>query len=711
MKLFALVFLLTASALLAQSQEGSVSEQESSPLMMFSFWSSKKTPEQRREDHLQRQRTRDEQTSRSAVACNTSSSALPRESLSLGATESNADQSERYIEFVTFTNRNLRETRSSDLLHDQQLEEQKKSGLEVVIQSLMASLPAGDRLPQPGEDSKLVAVFNKYKNLFLAAYEKRAKQLPLILSYQEIMMHCERGLNAGAKARGLPWESFERNALNNVVVATKKLLSLKVPLIAADASKNLNELRRLVPRVKACEDVADLRVQIVDAFEQGKTDVVQRLIANDPSEIIEKIERYQSLRHAVRSSGLLLDSEYKKIIKTYQELLASRRESAHILAQGAVYPEVSQAWLDVEKSYLMLIDWQARAAKCVEANPTWRHYNSIDYNGNIADTHRQAVHYRINAARAAAMGQLEEAVQCSEAAAVCEKLVGIKNLIIRQHDVGQLLPRFNSLSCALNKLATKQMLLNKVLSPEINGTRSWKSREASDFNKRLGAIFPSSGKKLLNSIGEEELQRQLLHDLEVTQKEVDARTNALRLDDAEHAPLLRQRLVALWMKAAECYEEYGYNKSKFYTACYYSSERDRGYLLKYSEYFEQEGECYARAIEILSSNQDNKEEVARRWLDIASLRQLMILEHVDKILNQYDSLVQIWQRCDEIINFKTQAIEAILNGDSVEAIALLDHQIEQREPAAKAQINWFRQLAYQKYHDSLPSPDGGIGPG
>ncbi|MBX9577765.1 MAG: hypothetical protein K2W97_04740 [Chthoniobacterales bacterium] len=715
-EILTVIFLFTASALLAQSQEEILSEQESSPLMMFSFWGEKKSSIGGNEkcNEFNRERSRDVTgTSLSGGAYDNSSSIARRGNISLGLRENNIGAGARDIELVTFANRNLREARSSDLLHEQELQEQKKSGLEVLIQSLMASLPAGDRLPQLGEDRQLVAIFNKYRNLFFTAYEKRERHLPLALSYQNIMMDCQRGLQAGVKAAAVPEGNFEQNAWSNVVVATKKLLSLKVPLIAADVSKNGNELRRLVPLVKAYEDSVNLRIEIVHAFEQGKTDVVQRLIANDPSDILEKMERYRSLRRSVQSTNRTLADEYKNIIKTYQELLASRRESAHILAQGAVYPEVSQSWLDVEKSYLMLLGWQIIVAKFVEANPTWHYYNSIDYDGRIAATHKQAVNYRMDAARAAAMGKLEEALHCSAAAGVCEKLVGIRNAISHL-DFLQLLPRFRSLSFALSKLATNQMLLNKVLSPEINGTRSWRSREASDFNKRLGAVFPGSGKKVLNGIGEEELQRQLVHDLEVTQKEVDASTNALGLDNTERLPLLRQRLEELWMKAAECYKRYGYNKSKFYAAHndgFYSSW-NKEYFLKSAECFEKRGDCYVRAIEFLRTDDENSEALATRWLEIASLRNFMQIKHDEGISGCPNLPFSAWQALETVISLRTQAIDAMLRGDPAGVIAALDHEAQQREPAARAAVQEVQRIAEEKYLKRVNAEaNAGIGPG
>jgi len=703
------IFLLMTSALLAQSQQQSSSDEGSSPLMMFSFFGKAKPSERRSDQADQVRRPADRQDLSSRASEENSSSLFPRRNFSLGPRESNNDLAKEDIELVTFPSRNVTVASSSVMKNERALQEERSRGLNTTLQSFILSLPAGDRLHQLGEDPKLITVFNKYKNLFFATYEKRERLLLLALCYEAILTDCHHGLDAGRNAAAAPAGSFERNAWNNLVTTTKKLLSFKIPLIAADVASNSRELRRLVPLIKNYEDVADLRVQIIHAFKKGKTDLVQRLVASDPSEIIEKIEAYQSLRRVARSRNGWLASAYKKIIKTYQEMLKSRQESARTLSQGAVYPEVSQAWINVEKSYLMLIDWYPIESEFfqMEPNHTWAFSYSFK---NIADTYKQAIHYRISAARAAAIGRLEEVGHCSEAATVCEKLTDIKNSIPAPA-WNQLLLRFGDLAVALRKLADHQLKLNKLLSPEVDGVRSWKHQELSHFNKQLKIVFPNLCKKVPDTAGQENLRRHLLHELEVAQKEVEARTNALG-GDTEYAPELQERLNRLWTQAANSYYNYGYYKNKFYDVrdtVFFSEDNHSKYWLKFSEYSEQEGECYVKAIEILKTDHENREEVSRRWLDIASFRNLMRLEHGDEILNRSDvslSLFRTWERCEEIINLKTQAIEGVLRGDPVERIAALDHEIQRRESAARTKLDQIKEVAGDMYYERTKRYDG-----
>ena len=695
MNFFVIIFLSMVFSLSAESQLQSASKQKSSPLMMFSFWGNSRQLNDKRSLTDQGKIGSDVLRVPFEATKKDGSTLSQQRDLSLSTRENNTNDGEEGMELVPFVKKNFVGTVASNVLLQQKLQKQfqyrREMALELALQLFMLPLLDGNRVIQPGEDPKLFAVFNKYKNLLFVAYKKNDKQLPLALSYQGIMMDCQRGLDAGKRAADTPIGSFDNNAWSNIVTTTKKLLSFKIPLIAADVVKDSKMSKQLIPRVKEYEYAADLRTQIIHAFEQGKLDVVQRLMASDPSDILQKIGHYESLRKAVRVKNKYLSDAYKKIIKTYQEMLVSRRESACSLTQGAVYPEVSQAWIHVEKSYHMLLDWQTivpKLAQMPQANLWPFSQHSDAWFKNIEATHKQSIDDRIHAARAAANGHLEEAKRYSEGAAVCERLMSIKNSITNPNWF-QLLENFNRIAIVLKKLAKQQAGLNTVLTPEVNGTRSWKFPEAPDFKQRLKAVIPGPLKKVLNGIGGEELQRQLVHDFEVTRKEVVATTNSLGLEDAERPPGLRRQIGELFLQAAKCYSCYGDNKSKFYLAHndFLYWKWDREYFLKSAESSEKEGDCYMKAIELLRTGDENSQALANRWLMVASLRDSMKLRYDDNIDDCRNLPFLAWQALEIVINLRIQAIEAILRGDPADVIATLDQEAQQREPAAKAMMD------------------------
>lgn len=560
-------------------------------------------------------------------------------------------------------------------------------------------------------DPEFLGAFHVHVNNFKIVLEEN---LPLALAYKNLIEDIQRGLNASIKKNAVvnAAQIMERDAWDNVVKLTKKIVPLKAQLIEASATKNKKELEHLGAVVKIYEGIVSLRFRAADALQEGKAALAHRLIANDLEEIFEQIEHYRTLQASAQQSNKPFAALYQAIIKTYGDILRCRQESAPAVGQEEASSQLSQAWIAVEQCYRKALEHRKRLAQHLERHPEQRSYGVIE---KIAATLDKTAGYQREAARAIKVGDLPEAKQCKETAQGYEKYAQIQTLIIRPNNLH--LHEDWILECAYGDLAKQRALLNKVLSPpNTDGIREWKGRQSFDFTERLAALFPDLGRfdsdaklfikaftsapvvEVLNGIGEKRLPDHLIHDLQIMEKEADAEYQSrVILRGKEGTPELRQRISNLWKEAATGYRNYNYSKKDFYASFHYLLKASwlENHYLKAAEHAEQKGDCIIKAIKAIQTHDEN---LAARYLAIASLRKQMQLDY-SQLGNIRERLLPALQECEKVISLRVQAIEALQRGDAIEVITALDDQAEQLERPARAEMAAINQFLF--YHVSL----------